>query len=197
MSNLVLLRHGQSYTNAGKSIDHEDQNLVTEQGIIRTIQNAKMLRRTFPDLHFTRSFVSPMPRAIQTNLNFLSAFDNNAIHSVVNEDLRERTFGFVGYLKMIDMIAQYGEDTVNSWEYDINAIPGDDTGESLLHVYNRVIDVYNTEIVPRLHAGENILITAHYYVIKVLQSHLQYGDATKTAIFNPKNCWPIVYQIGK
>lgn len=195
MVNLVLLRHGESYSNSGRHIDHEDQNLVTEKGILSTIRHAKMLRSVFPDMHFDHAFVSPMHRAIQTNLNFLSTFDNRAIFSEIYSDLREREFGFDGYLKIEDMIDTYGQSTVDSWESDLNAKPGDTRGESLLNVYDRVLGVYKVKILPRLLAGETILVTAHYYVIKVLQSHLEYGDATKTQLYDPKNCLPITYHI--
>lgn len=194
--NLVLLRHGQSYTNAGRSIDHEHQNILTENGVMKTMRTAKAFRVGFPDMHFDRSFCSPLPRAVQTNLNFLSAFDNRAIHVEYLNSFVERSLGFDSYLKIEDMLRIYGQAAVDSWENDPAAIPADGKGESLQAVYDRVVDAYKNEVVPFLAKGETILITAHYYVLKVLQSYLEYGDCSKVQIFDPRNSQPVAYEIA-
>lgn len=196
MTNLVILRHGQSFTNAGRHIDHEDQNLVTEHGILSTMRHAKMLRSVFPDLHFDHTFVSPMHRAIQTNLNFISTFDNRPVYVEVQPDLHERVFGFDGFIKIEELVRLYGQKEVDSWESDLSAVPGDSRGESIQQVYDRVINVYTKHVMPRLQAGETVLITAHYYVIKVLQSHIEFSDVTKSALYDPRNCLPITYHIN-
>lgn len=193
--NLILMRHGQSYTNSGRNIDNEHQNILTEKGILDTMRNARAFRKAFPDMHFDHAFCSPLPRAKQTNLNFLSVLDNNAISVEYVDDFVERSLGFDSYLKIEDMLRIYGQEAVDSWETDPEAIPADGKGESLRAVYDRVVRAYELLVVPRLQAGETVLITAHYYVLKVLQSHLEYGDCSKVQIFDPRNSQPVAYEI--
>lgn len=194
-TNLVLMRHGQSLTNSGMPVHDEHQNILTARGIRENLRLATMFRSVFPDLHFDYAFCSPLPRALQTNYNFLSTVENNAVTTQVDERFIERSLGFDGYLTINEMISRYGQATINSWELDLDAIPGDSRGESLRAVYNRVIAAYEELVVPRLADGQTILITAHYYVLKVLQSRIQYGDATKSPLFDPRNSLPVPYQI--
>lgn len=195
--NLVLMRHGQSLTNSGKPVHDEHQNILTAKGIRENLRLANTFRHVFPDLQFDHAFVSPLPRALQTHFNFLSTIDNQAITTDIQECFVERHLGFEGFLTIDTMIETYGQDVVNSWELDIHVSPGTDGmgGESLKCVYDRVVDGYNKLILPRLMAGETVLLTAHYYVLKVLQSHILYGDATKAPLFDPRNALPVTYQI--
>lgn len=194
--NLILMRHGQSYTNSGRNIDNEYQNILTENGVMKTMRSARAFRKAFPEMHFDRCFCSPLPRAIQTNLNFLSAFDNRAIHIDYIPSFVERSLGFDSYLKIEDMLRIYGQEAVDSWETDPAAVPANGKGESLQAVYDRVIDAYETEVVPYLAKGETIMIVAHYYVLKVLQSYLEYGDCSKVQIFDPRNSQPYAYEVA-
>lgn len=193
--NLVLMRHGQSLTNSGIVVHNEKQNILTPKGIQDNLRLANTFRHVFPDLQFDHAFVSPLPRALQTHFNFLSTIENRAIDTEVQDCFIERHLGFEGFLTIKTMIDRYGQDVVNSWELDVTVKPGTEHGESLQEVYDRVVAGYKELIEPRLMAGETILLTAHFYVLKVLQSHLMYGDATKAPLFDPRNSLPIPYQI--
>jgi 2,3-bisphosphoglycerate-dependent phosphoglycerate mutase len=195
--NLVLMRHGQSLTNSGTVVHNERQNILTPKGISDNIRLANTFRHVFPDLQFDHSFVSPLPRAMQTHFNFLSTIENRAIDTEIEERFIERHLGFEGFLTIQTMIARYGQDVVNSWELNPDVAPGTngEGGESLRDVYDRVVFGYQELIVPRLRDGQTILLTAHYYVLKVLQSHLLYGDVSKAPLFDPRNSLPVPYRV--
>ena len=195
-TNLVLMRHGQSMANAGIPINHEEQNILTEHGIMEAMRLAKTFRAVFPDLQFDHAFSSPLHRALQTNLNFLSVINNKAIDTQIVPAFTERSLGFNGFMKIKDMIAKFGQDELDRWERDVFAIPGDARGEALMAVYDRVVDAYEYLVMPRLRAGETVLITAHYYVLKVLQSHIQYGNVYQAPLYDPRNALPVAYQIA-
>lgn len=191
--NIVLLRHGQSYTNSGKIVHKDTQNLLTPKGVKETLRHADGFRKVFPELHFDHVFVSPLFRAQQTAFNFLSQFDNQAIDAEIVDGFRERSFGFDGFLTIEDMIAQYGADTIDSWEFDVNARPGDNRGETLQEVYDRVTETYRDKVLPRILDGQKILVVSHYYVMKCLQSFLQFNSIQMAPIFEPKNSLPVPY----
>lgn len=193
--NLVLMRHGQSLTNSGLVVHNERQNILTPKGIKDNLRLANTFRHVFPDLQFDHSFVSPLPRAMQTHFNFLSTIENKAIDTEIQECFIERHLGFEGFLTIQTMIERYGQDVVNSWELNVDVKPGTEGGESLQEVYDRVVNGYTELIEPRLRAGETVLLTAHFYVLKVLQSHLLYGNVSKAPLFDPRNSLPVPYQI--
>lgn len=195
-TNLVLMRHGQSMANAGLPLKHEEQNILTEKGILDTMRLARTFRAVFPDLQFDHAFSSPLHRALQTNLNFLSTIGNQAIDTQIVPDFTERSLGFDGFLTINEMIERYGQKALDGWELDLYAVPGDERGEPLIAVYDRVVGAYESLVLPRLQAGETVLVTAHYYVLKVLQSHIEYGDASKAPLFDPRNSLPVPYQIA-
>lgn len=195
MINLVLLRHGQSMTNAGLHVDNDEQNILTMKGIHDTLRHAGNFRTLFPNLQFDRVFVSPMYRAKQTALNFLTAIENKAIDITVLDDLRERTYGFTSFLKIEDLIKQFGQAEVDSWELDLNATPGV-TGESIQMMYDRVIPAYEQHVLPSLGNDQNVLVVSHYYTMKCLQSHIQFGNIKMAPLFEPKNCLPVPYFIN-
>lgn len=195
MPNLVLLRHGISYTNEGRQIDVEQQNLLSRVGIQQALLNAEMFRVQHPDLHFDHAILSPYHRAVQTGLNFLSVFENKPIDLRYEDDLRERTYGFGRYIVMDALIEQFGQDVVDTWDSHLDTRPHVN-GESQLDVYERVIPVYLNTVVPLLEKGDTVLIVAHFYVLKALQSYIDTGGPNAITSYHPKNCTPICYDIG-
>lgn len=194
MPNLVLLRHGTSYTNEGRHVDREQQNFLSRAGIAGVLSEAEKFRVEMPTLHFDHAFVSPYMRALQTGLNFLSTFENKPIDLRVENDLRERTYGFTNFVNMKDLIAQYGQTAVDSWDADIYTKPSRD-GETQLDVYERTMKVYNEKIIPVLQAGDTVLVVAHYYVLKAFMSHFLNGGPGSMIHYNPRNCVPYCYDI--
>lgn len=194
MAKLTLLRHGQSYTNEGRAVDKEQQNLLSRTGVQQSLMRAEQFRAENPELHFNYAFMSPYKRALQTGLNFLTAFENKPIDIDVDDRLRERTYGFENFINIKQLIRDYGQEAVDSWDADLHTRPHRD-GETQIDVYERVLDVYYAKVKPRLEDSQNVIVVAHWYVLKALQSFLEHGNPSKMTSFDPKNCVPYVYDI--
>lgn len=193
MSKLIFLRHGISYTNEGRYVDKEQQNLLSRTGIHQALMNAEEFRVANPDLHFDHAFISTYQRAIQTGLNFLSTFENKPIDVEYVHDIRERGYGFERFIGIKELIQEHGKHVVDSWDLELDKRPHPD-GESLQEVYDRTVGVFNEHVTPRLASGENVLIVAHYFVLKALMSHVAIGNATLMPMFSPRNCTPYMYE---
>jgi 2,3-bisphosphoglycerate-dependent phosphoglycerate mutase len=76
-----------------------------------------------------------------------------------HDDLRERDYGDLVGLNKAETAEKYGDEQVHLWRrgYEIKP-PG---GESLADVVARVRPYFETEIWPRVAAGENVLVAAH------------------------------------
>lgn len=194
MAKLVLLRHGQSMVNSGKLVDDEHQNILTHKGINQSVNAGLSFRKDHPNLHFQHVFCSPLHRAMQTGLNFLSVFENEPVHFQIVPEFIERRFGLDGCLTLKQMDAIYGEEVVRSWETDLNAVAGDHRGESLQQMWDRVIPAYEQKIQPLLDAGDDVLIVSHYYVMKVLKSYLDHGVPDLCYSYSPLNCVPYIFE---
>lgn len=194
MNNLILLRHGISYTNEGRAVDNEQQILLTTSGVMGTLAAATKFREENPELHFDHAFFSPYQRAVQTGLNFLSIAENKPINLTYVDDFRERSYGFTNFIGIRDLIDQYGDAVVNSWDDQIDTRPHP-LGESQAEVYERVISQYQNQVVPRLLSGEKVLLVAHYYVIKALHSHLLGNGPEGMVDIKPRNAVPYGFRV--
>lgn len=194
MNNLILLRHGISYTNEGRQVDNEQQILLSSNGVMGTLAAAKEFRAANPDLHFDHAFLSPYQRAVQTGLNFLSIAENKPINLTYVDDFRERCYGFTNFIGIRDLIDQYGEKAVNSWDSELHTRPHPQ-GESQQDVYDRVIDKYQNQVVPRLREGEKVLVVAHYYVLKALKAHLNGRGPEGMLELSPRNALPYGFTV--
>lgn len=194
MAKLVLLRHGQSYTNEGRPVDKEQQNLLSRTGVQQSLMNAEQFRVDNPDLHFDVAYMSPYKRALQTGLNFLTYFENRPIDINVENDIRERSYGFENFINIKQLIRDHGQEAVNSWDADLYTRPSEQ-GETQMDVYERVIGVYDRQIWPKLMEGKNILLVAHFYVLKAMLSHLNDQGAGAMPTYHPENCTPYMFDI--
>jgi 2,3-bisphosphoglycerate-dependent phosphoglycerate mutase len=194
MNNLILLRHGISYTNEGRHVENEQQILLTTNGVMGTLASARAFREANPELHFDHAFLSPYQRAVQTGLNFLSIAENKPINLTYVDDFRERTYGFTNFVGIKDLVEQYGSDVVTSWDSRIDTKPHPD-GESQQDVYDRVIDKFQTLVLPRIRAGETVLLVAHYYVLKALNAYLNGSGPSGMIDMNPRNCVPYGFKV--
>jgi 2,3-bisphosphoglycerate-dependent phosphoglycerate mutase len=192
MPKLVLLRHGQSYTNEGRQVDKEQQNLLSRTGVQQSLMNAEAFRVSHPELHFDAAFMSPYKRALQTGLNFLTMFENQPIDIDVDDRIRERSYGFDNFVSIEDLLRDYGKEAVDSWDSELYTKPSRN-GETQIDVYSRVMDHFNAKVIPALQSGQNVILVAHFYVLKALKSYLQVNGPANMASFDPRNCTPYLY----
>lgn len=193
MSTLVLLRHGQSYTNAGRKMSGNQHNLLTSHGIERTLEEARKFRVEFPDHHFDHALFSPFPRAIQTGLNFLSGVYNKNVDYEIVDDLKEREYGFNEYVSYAALYERYTKEVVTTWDDDLDAAPPTNGGESQRAVYQRAVAAFERLALPRLVDGQNVLIVSHFYTIRALRSFIEYQSPENMLEFEPENSVPVRY----
>jgi bisphosphoglycerate-dependent phosphoglycerate mutase len=194
-TNLVLLRHGISYTNEGKAnVNTEQQNILSRTGLRRTIEKAEAFRLANQELHFDHVIISPYQRAVQTGLNFLTSFENKPIDPIFEIEFRERNFGFDYFIGIPQLISIHGKEVVASWDNNLHIRPNP-AGETQAEVYARVIKKYTECVMPKLIDGEKVLIVSHCYVLKALMAYLGSGNSNNMMAIKPKNATPYSYSV--
>ena len=173
---LIISRHGESEWNLqGKWTGWTDVSL-TEKGKSDTRQLGEFLRGRTIDAVYT----SALKRTHET-LDALMEGADNPIRSsdaavVHASELNERDYGDLTGKNKWEVKEEIGEKAFNGirrgWDYPV---PG---GETLKDVYARAVPYLQTEIIPRLQRGENILLVSHGNTIRALMKYLdQISDA--------------------
>ena len=167
MGTLVISRHGESEWNLlGKWTGWTDVGL-TEKGYADTVRLGALLQ----DLTFDEAYTSALKRTHQTLDALLEGNGSQADLPVTRAiELNERDYGDMTGKNKWEVKEEIGEEAFNGirrgWDYPV---PG---GETLKMVYERVLPYFKREILPKLQAGENILLVAHGNSIRALMKEL-------------------------
>jgi 2,3-bisphosphoglycerate-dependent phosphoglycerate mutase len=167
MALLVLVRHGESTANLANVFTGWLDVALSPKGEEEARTAAEKLR-TF---HFDAAYSSTLIRAERT-LDIIvarPAWATIPVHHV--EALKERMYGDLQGLNKAEIALKYGQAQVDIWRrsYDV-APPG---GESLQQTQARAVKFYESEIVPQLLAGKNILIVSHGNTLRGLRMYLE------------------------
>ena len=105
------------------------------------------------------AFTSALTRAQHTLALVLGEIGQTGLETIADKALNERDYGDLSGLNKDEARAKWGEEQVHIWRrsYDINP-PG---GESLRDTVARALPYYNQKILPRVLAGQNVLVAAH------------------------------------
>lgn len=236
---LVLLRHGQSMWNRKpQEPDHlwryagaYDVALST-QGVAEAVEAGRRLRDIPVDVVFT----SCLSRATMTAMLALNNHSTGrtpvcasstgsyidglkgisqlppgtALPIISSSKLNERNFGDLQGIPSTDHLKEYTKDFLRQVRNDFNTkFPGV-TGESNADVYNRVIPYFETEVLPLLLEGKNVLLVSHGFVTRCLIKYLDSMDENEFNVemskekSNPEECKllaatgvPLVYKYEK
>ena len=87
---------------------------------------------------------------------------------------------------------KWGDEQVKLWRRSYDIAP--ENGESLKDTCNRTIPYFKKNILPKLHDGENVIITAHGNSLRSIIMHVE--DLSEEAIVNVEITTgiPIVYE---
>ncbi len=167
MSQLVIVRHGQSVWNKENKFTGWVDVDLAEKGIEEANKAGELLK----SYHFDEAYTSVLMRANKTLDRILKAIGQTAIPVTKDQALNERMYGDLQGKDKDQMRAEYGEEQVHIWRrsYDVRP-PG---GESLADTADRVIPYYQKEIEPKLKAGKNIIIAAHGNSLRALIMYLE------------------------
>ena len=191
---LVLVRHGQSIYNQKNLFTGWTDVDLSEQGIQEAKNVAKVLKKynIYPDICFT----SWLKRAIHTAQLVLHELDWEHIDALRSYKLNERHYGAWQAEDKDVLKREYGEEAFLAVRrgYDVPppALHSDDArcaqnekkyknidkrvlplSESLKDTKKRVLEYYNTEILPQLKEQKTVLISAHGNSLRALIMELE------------------------
>ena len=166
MGLLVVCRHGESEWNLlGKWTGWADVGL-TEKGQTDLVRMGSLIK----NIRFDEAYTSALKRTRQTLDALLEGCGMGSLPTTQAADLNERDYGDLTGKNKWQVKDEIGEEVFNGirrgWDYPV---PG---GETLKDVYARVVPYFEREILPKLQAGENILLVAHGNSIRALIKHL-------------------------
>jgi len=173
MSNLILVRHGQSVWNKERRFTGWADVGLTEQGE----SEAKHAGQLIKDLNikFDAYFTSELKRAVNSLDIILKVLNEKNAQINKTSKLNERNYGNLTSLNKDEIIKKYGNEQVKIWRrsYDIrppvmdtkhpykNKIDSNSSSESLKDTYERVLPYYKEKIEPFISVKKNVLIVFH------------------------------------
>lgn len=157
MTNLILLRHGESQWNLENRFTGWIDIPLSPRGEEEARQaGEKLLLLGFK---FDKAYTSILKRAIDTLTIVLKIIGQEDIPIEYDQALNERHYGDLQGLNKAETAKKYGDAQVKLWRrsYDVRP-PG---GESLQDTAARTLPYWEKKILPDVLAGKNILISAH------------------------------------
>lgn len=167
---LVISRHGESEWNLlGKWTGLTDVGL-TEKGA----KDAEEIGRTIPaEIHFDEIYTSVLKRTEETLQGIIRGMGRPELSDLpktANAAINERDYGKYTGMNKWDVQKAVSEETFTGlrrgWDFPVEG------GENLKQVYERVVPYFKSEMLPKLHAGENLLMVAHGNSIRALMKYL-------------------------
>ena len=173
MSNLILVRHGQSLWNKERRFTGWADIELTEQGKSEAKLAGQLIKKL--EIEFDDYFTSQLKRSINTLEIILEILNKKNSEFIKSESLNERHYGGLTSLNKDEIIKKYGEKQVQIWRrsFDIppppmqsdhpykDKINSNIKSESLKDTFERVIPYYEKKIEPLLLSKKNILIVFH------------------------------------
>ena len=217
MSNLVLIRHGQSQWNLENRFTGWKDVDLTEAGEAEAREGGRLLREQGFD--FDICYTSVLTRAIRTLWLVLDEMDRRWLPVIKDWRLNERSYGGLQGLNKAETAEKHGMDQVMIWRrsFDIpppsltpddERYPKDDPRyrdlppeivpltESLKDTIVRVQPYWEAEIAPKIKAGKRVLISAHGNSLRSLVKHLDgISDEDIPQVEIPTGN-PLVYNLG-
>ena len=190
MAQLALVRHGQSQWNLEDRFTGWWDVDLTPAGEEEARASGRLLKVTGVD--FARAYTSVQKRAIRTLGLALNEMDRLWLPVTKDYRLNERHYGGLTGLNKKETAAKHGDAQVKVWRRSFDVPPPDlEPGsefdlsrdpryrginipktESLKTTLTRVLPYWNSEIAPKLKAGDNILIAAHGNSLRAIVKHL-------------------------
>lgn len=165
MSQLVLVRHGESQFNAKSLWTGSWDVPLTDKGR----HEAALMARAVKDIKPAAAYTSTLSRAAETLQIIL---DTNHWRPTRHADaaLNERDYGDLTGMNKWAVEEHYGQAQFNRWRRGWNEpVPG---GETLKMVYARSVPYFKQHALSDLKHGKNVLIAAHGNTLRALMKFL-------------------------
>ncbi len=169
MTNLTLVRHGQSDWNNKNLFTGWENPGLTKKGVEEAHKTGNLLKEE--NKNYSYLFTSILDRAINTADIILEELGIDQINIIRNQALNERDYGELTGLNKDAARKKWGEDQVHIWRRSFDIPPPG--GESLKDTAERVIPYFRDKILPLLIEDNNILISAHGNSLRALVMHIE------------------------
>ena len=191
MAYLVLVRHGQSEYNAKNWWTGWDDPSLTDLGKKEAVNAGENLK----DIHFDLAYASALKRTQETLEIILQIIGQTEIPVTINAALNERDYGDYTKKNKWEVKKQVGDEIFQkirrSWDYPVPH------GETLKDVYNRVVPYFETEILPKVKNGKNVLISSSGNSLRALVKFLENVSETKIPLLEIPTGEVYVYEMNK
>jgi 2,3-bisphosphoglycerate-dependent phosphoglycerate mutase len=216
MYKLVLIRHGESEWNKENRFTGWKDVDLSEKGITEAHAAGKLLKEQ--GYSFDEAYTSVLKRAIRTLWIILDEMDLMWIPETKSWMLNERHYGALQGLNKAETAAQYGEEQVLIWRRSYDVPPGmlEPTDERYLGndprykalgiekfpktedlktTVARVVPYFETEIMPKIKAGQRLIIAAHGNSLRALVKYLDNVPEAEIVNLNIPTGIPLVYDL--
>ncbi len=189
MAQLVIFRHGQSVWNLENKFTGWIDVDLSEKGISEAQQAGIKLK----GFSFDFAYASALQRAQKTLNLALQAAGHPNLSPIYNQALNERMYGDLQGLDKEETAKKFGEDQVKIWRRSFDVPPPN--GESLKDTADRVIPYFESEIIPKLKAGKNVVIAAHGNSLRALIMYLEKMTPEQILEFEIGTAQPRLYEL--
>lgn len=169
MTNLTLVRHGQSDWNNKNLFTGWENPGLTKKGVEEAHKTGNLLKEE--NKNYSYLFTSILDRAINTADIILEELGIDQINVIRDQALNERDYGELTGLNKDAARKKWGEDQVHIWRRSFDVPPPG--GESLKDTAERVIPYFRDKILPLLIEDNSILISAHGNSLRALVMHIE------------------------
>ncbi|MEB3278190.1 MAG: 2,3-bisphosphoglycerate-dependent phosphoglycerate mutase [Lyngbya sp.] len=219
MSQLILLRHGQSLWNASNRFTGWVDVPLSERGRAEATIASCKLRNYRVQVCFT----SMLMRALETAVICLTECDeicegkipiikhnaddpqwhgwdqyggdvNDELPIIPSAALDERYYGNLQGLNKAETAEKFGQDKVYLWRRSFSERPPG--GESLEDTMNRTLPFFKDRILAHLKTGDNVLVSAHGNSLRSIVMYLDNLPPEDIPELELKTGVPIVYEIN-
>lgn len=213
MSELVLIRHGQSVANQTNTYTGWSDVGLTDKG--RAQAQAAGVRLAQTGLVFAHVHTSLLSRAILTAYMVQDAIGQNDVAITKSWRLNERHYGALRGLNKDQTRAVFGEAQVAFWRrsytgmppllvnpsrsrryqaYPASIVP---RGESLAQAQARLLPYWSDHLAPGLLAGGNQLVVAHGSTLRALIKLIERIPDDQIDSVEVANAEPILYRFDE
>ena len=189
---LVLVRHGQSEWNAKNLFTGWKDPGLTLVGEKEASTAGILIKER--NIKFSKMYTSALKRAQITGQMILEGIEQMHIEVIRDQALNERDYGDLAGLNKDDARKEWGEEQVHVWRRSYDIPPPN--GESLKNTAERVLPYFNSDILPKLMQGENILVAAHGNSLRSLVMQLDDLSKEEVVALEIPTGAPIIYSFA-
>jgi len=191
MGTLILIRHGQSQWNLENRFTGWVDIPLTDVGRDEARRGAQFLQGVTID----RAFTSALQRAQETLRIVLEATGQPGVPVVADQALNERHYGALQGLDKSETAKKFGEEQVQLWRRSYDVPPPQ--GERLKDTAARTLPYFRSRILPRVTAGETVLVVAHGNSLRSIVMELDRLSKEDVLHLNLETGAPIIYQVDE